>query len=84
MDIVCIYVCRVHYPLNEDETIGNDHCYRLHHLGRTWQEASDICDGSLLYLTNDDEFDFLVNNILEPQAERSVLWLAGKKKTYGS
>lgn len=62
---------------------GNDHCYRLNHVGETWDGAFDTCNGSLLYIDNDEEFEFVRNSILEPQAERSVLWLSGRKNKQG-
>lgn len=41
------------------------------------------CENGLLYLVSADELEFLKTEILEPQAERSVLWLAGQKLMSG-
>ena len=48
-------------------------------MGQTWDKAFDACEGSLLYIKDLTEFNFLKQEILEPEAERSVLWLAGRK-----
>lgn len=72
-------VLRKHYPPNQLPTSGNDHCYQLNHLGQTWAEAVSTCNGNLLTILNDAEFQFVTKEILEPQAEGSVLWLAGRK-----
>lgn len=63
---------------------GTDHCYKLHHIGLTWQDARNTCADGLLYVENGSELDFLRRVIFAPQAERGVVWLAGRKETTGS
>ena len=62
---------------------GNDHCYKLNHTGTTWDEAYSQCEGGLLYIDNLIEMSYLKTIILEPQAERSVIWMAGRKDMDG-
>lgn len=62
---------------------GNDHCYKLNHTGVSWDVASDQCEQGLLYFESTDELAFLKERILDPQAERSVVWLAGRKYMNG-
>lgn len=74
---------RIHNPFNESLSSGNDYCYQLRHQGYVWERALEVCNGSLLYLDEEKEFNFVKNVILEPHGERSVIWLAGKKLAQG-
>jgi len=69
-----------YYRLYNDIT---KHCYQLHHNGKTWKDALDACNGSLMYFMDGEEMTFLNTTILLPQAERSVFWLAGQKLMHG-
>lgn len=73
---------RIHYPPSAQG--GNDYCYRLHHQGLNWHDAKAKCEGGLLFLTDMDEYEFVLDQILVPQAERSVIWLAGMKDLDGN
>lgn len=75
---------RLHYPIDEVEQSGNDYCYRLHHVGLTWDEAVEVCAGSMLFFESMEELEFVKQQIFLPQGEKSLVWLAGRKNLTGN
>lgn len=74
--VVCMF-CR-------EYNNANGFCYQIYHAAVTWDKAQETCNEEMVNLSNEEELTFLKTTILEPQAERSVIWLAGKKDQFGS
>lgn len=64
-------------------TGDTEYCYGLHHMSRSWQQARDFCNGSLLTIRSEEELTFIKTEILKQNPETSIIWLSAAKLAPG-